>query len=86
MAAAIIAEIQDLAQYLPRVIHAKGAGGWGSLGLREARGELLCYTTRPARAPGSDAALLKAIACPNVVIKANRKIRSIGIGGWDHCR
>ncbi len=61
-----------------RVIHSE-KGGWGlavRLGLREARGEVLCYTNS-ARTSAQDLTLLLlyAIACPNVVIKANRKIR-----------
>lgn len=61
-----------------RVMHSE-KGGWGlavKLGVREARGELLCYTNS-ARTSAQDLALLLlyAIACPNVVIKANRKIR-----------
>jgi glycosyltransferase involved in cell wall biosynthesis len=58
------------------------AGGWGlavRLGLREARGELLCYTNS-ARTTAKDLALmlLYSAAYPEVVIKANRKIRD----GW----
>jgi glycosyltransferase involved in cell wall biosynthesis len=54
-------------------------GGWGravNLGLHEARGELLCYTNS-ARTNSKDLILLLlyAIAYPNVVVKANRKIR-----------
>lgn len=54
-------------------------GGWGvavKLGLREARGELLCYTNS-ARTSGQDLTLLilYAIVWPKVVVKANRKIR-----------
>jgi glycosyltransferase involved in cell wall biosynthesis len=71
---------RDLAKQYPavRVIHSE-RGGWGlavRLGLREARGELLCYTNS-ARTSAQDLTLLLlyAIACPNVVIKANRKIR-----------
>jgi len=61
-----------------RVIHSE-RGGWGlavKLGLKEARGELLCYTNS-ARTSAQDLTLLLlyAIACPNVVVKANRKIR-----------
>ncbi|MGH2362611.1 MAG: glycosyltransferase family 2 protein [bacterium] len=61
-----------------RVLHSEKAG-WGlavRLGLREAQGELLCYTNS-ARTSAQDLTLLLlyAIACPNVVIKANRKIR-----------
>jgi glycosyltransferase involved in cell wall biosynthesis len=54
-------------------------GGWGlavKLGLSKARGDLLCYTNL-ARTSPEDLTLLLcyAIAYPNVVIKANRKIR-----------
>lgn len=54
-------------------------GGWGlavKLGLNEARGELVCYTNS-ARTSSEDLVLLLlyAIAYPNAVIKANRKIR-----------
>ena len=61
-----------------RAIHSE-ISGWGlavKLGLQEARGELLCYTNS-ARTSAQDLTLLLlyAIACPNVVIKANRKIR-----------
>jgi hypothetical protein len=46
------------------------------LGLREARGDLLCYTNS-ARTTGQDLTLLLlyAVAWPKAVIKANRKIR-----------
>ena len=61
-----------------RVMHSE-KGGWGlavRLGLAEARGNLLCYTNS-ARTSPQDLTLLLfyAIAYPNVVIKANRKIR-----------
>ena len=54
-------------------------GGWGlavKLGLREARGDLLCYTNS-ARTTGQDLTLLLlyAVMWPKVVVKANRKIR-----------
>lgn len=54
-------------------------GGWGravKLGLKEARGQILCYTNL-ARTNPQDLLLhlLYAIAHPQVVIKANRKIR-----------
>jgi hypothetical protein len=54
-------------------------GGWGlavRLGLREARGDLLCYTNL-ARTDPQDLLLhlLYAVAHPRVVVKANRKIR-----------
>jgi glycosyltransferase involved in cell wall biosynthesis len=54
-------------------------GGWGlavKLGLKEARGDVLCYTNL-ARTSPEDLLLhlLYAIAHPQVVIKANRKIR-----------
>ncbi|NWJ96442.1 MAG: glycosyltransferase family 2 protein [Chloroflexi bacterium] len=61
-----------------RVINEK-AGGWGLAvrrGLQEAQGDLLCYTNS-ARTRGQDLTLmlLYAVAYPDVVIKANRKIR-----------
>jgi hypothetical protein len=54
-------------------------GGWGRavlLGLRESRGDLLCYTNL-ARTRAQDLILLLLYANvhPGVVIKANRKIR-----------
>jgi glycosyltransferase involved in cell wall biosynthesis len=54
-------------------------GGWGRavrLGLREARGDLLCYTNS-ARTTPEDLTLLVLYARthPSVVLKANRKIR-----------
>jgi hypothetical protein len=54
-------------------------GAWGlavKLGLREARGELICYTNL-ARTTAEDLVLLLlyAAAYPNVVVMANRKIR-----------
>jgi glycosyltransferase involved in cell wall biosynthesis len=54
-------------------------GGWGRAvlhGLSEARGELLCYSNS-ARTTAEDLCLLilYGIAHPDVVIKANRKIR-----------
>jgi glycosyltransferase involved in cell wall biosynthesis len=54
-------------------------GGWGRavlLGLEAARGDLLCYTNL-ARTHAKDLALivLYATVYPNVVVKANRKIR-----------
>ncbi len=61
-----------------RVIH-EAKGGWGfaiKRGLKEAKGDLLCYTNS-ARTSGNDLTLLLlyAVAYPEVVIKANRKIR-----------
>lgn len=54
-------------------------GGWGRavrLGLREARGDLLCYTNSARTAPQELAlVLVYATAFPDVVVKANRKIR-----------
>ena len=71
---------QRLAAQYPgiRAIHSE-KGGWGlavKLGLREARGEMLCYTNS-ARTTGPDLTLLLlyAVVWPKVVIKANRKIR-----------
>ena len=54
-------------------------GGWGlavKLGLADARGDILSYTNS-ARTSASDLLLilLYAVAYPNVVVKANRKIR-----------
>jgi glycosyltransferase involved in cell wall biosynthesis len=54
-------------------------GGWGlavRLGIQAARGELICYTNS-ARTTQQDLLLmlLYAYANPNVVIKANRKVR-----------
>jgi glycosyltransferase involved in cell wall biosynthesis len=54
-------------------------GGWGRavrLGLREARGDILCYTNSARTTPEELSLLLGyALAHPDVVIKANRKIR-----------
>lgn len=66
-------------EYAPVRMVFSEQGGWGlavRLGLREARGELLCYTNS-ARTTAKDLALmvLYATAYPEVVIKANRKIR-----------
>ncbi|MCL4534606.1 MAG: glycosyltransferase [Bacteroidetes bacterium] len=70
----------SLAEKYPnvRVVHSE-RGGWGlavNLGLRAARGDLLCYTNS-ARTSAQDLLLLLlyAIANPGTVIKANRKIR-----------
>lgn len=71
---------QELAQNYPaiRVIH-EAKGGWGfavKRGIKEAQGDLICYTNS-ARTTGKDLTLLLlyAVAYPQVVIKANRKIR-----------
>jgi glycosyltransferase involved in cell wall biosynthesis len=53
--------------------------GWGlaiKMGLRQAQGDVICYTNS-ARTTGQDLvlALLYAVVYPNVVIKANRRIR-----------
>jgi glycosyltransferase involved in cell wall biosynthesis len=54
-------------------------GGWGhavKLGLAEAAGDLLCYTNSARTGPEIlRLLLLYAISYPQVVIKANRKIR-----------
>lgn len=54
-------------------------GGWGravKLGLREARGDLLCYTNSARTTPDDLTLLFRyALAHPGVVVKANRKIR-----------
>lgn len=53
--------------------------GWGHavrLGLRQARGDLLCYTNSARTAPGDLLlVLLYATAYPEVVVKANRRLR-----------
>jgi glycosyltransferase involved in cell wall biosynthesis len=71
---------RSLEQVYPsvRVAHSI-RGGWGlavRLGLREARGDLLCYTNS-ARTSARDLMLilLYAVVNPGVVVKANRKIR-----------
>jgi glycosyltransferase involved in cell wall biosynthesis len=61
-----------------RAVHTT-RGGWGlavKLGLRETRGDLLCYTNS-ARTTSQDLVLmlLYATVYPHVVVKANRKIR-----------
>jgi glycosyltransferase involved in cell wall biosynthesis len=54
-------------------------GGWGravKLGLAEAKGDLLCYTNSARTSPEIlILLLLYALVHPNVVLKANRKIR-----------
>jgi glycosyltransferase involved in cell wall biosynthesis len=61
-----------------KVLHSE-RGGWGlgvKLGLQAAEGDLLCYTNS-ARTSPKDLLLflLYDLAYPNVVLKANRKIR-----------
>ncbi len=75
-----LAVCRDLAEEheAVRVVHSE-AGGWGlavKLGLAEARGDLLCYTNS-ARTATRDLTLclLYAVTWPDVVVKANRKIR-----------
>ena len=57
-------------------------GGWGHavrVGLREAKGDLLCYTNSARTLPGDLRMFLRyGLAHPEFVIKANRKIRD----GW----
>jgi glycosyltransferase involved in cell wall biosynthesis len=71
---------RTLAAAYPEVRVVESAlGGWGRavrLGLREARGDVLCYTNS-ARTTPEDLALMLAYATayPKVVVKANRKIR-----------
>jgi glycosyltransferase involved in cell wall biosynthesis len=62
-----------------RVVRAPGSG-WGRAvrcGIAESRGDLLCYTNS-ARTTGEDLRLLLRVglAMPDMVVKANRKIRS----------
>jgi glycosyltransferase involved in cell wall biosynthesis len=71
---------QSLAKQNPsiRVLHSPQRG-WGlavRLGLKESRGEIICYTNS-ARTSPQDLILIVvyALAYPNVVIKANRKTR-----------
>ncbi len=61
-----------------RAVHSQ-PGGWGlavKLGLEQAQGDLLCYTNS-ARTASRDLTLclLYALTYPDVVVKANRKIR-----------
>lgn len=75
---------QELAKQFPtvRVIHSV-KGGWGlavRLGLKEARGDLICYTNTARTAPQElTLMLLYGVVYPNVVLKANRKIRDSAI-------
>ena len=77
---ASLAECERLTTLLPRVrVFNEERGGWGRAvkrGIREARGTLVCYTNS-ARTTERDLTLLLlyARAFPDVVIKANRKIR-----------
>lgn len=61
-----------------RVIHSEKRG-WGlavKSGLAETRGDLLCYTNSARTSPQALVLMLVyAIAYPDVVVKANRKIR-----------
>lgn len=61
-----------------RVEHSE-RGGWGlavKLGLKAARGDLLCYTNSARTSPQDlTLMLLYARANPGVVVKANRKVR-----------
>lgn len=58
-------------------------GGWGlavRLGLKEARGDLICYTNTARTAPQElTLMLLYGVVYPNVVLKANRKIRDSAV-------
>lgn len=55
------------------------AGGWGravKMGLREAQGDVLCYTNSARTTPQDlTLLLLYALVYPDTVLKANRKIR-----------
>lgn len=61
-----------------RVVHSE-KGGWGlavRLGLKEASGDFVCYTNSARTSPEELLRLLNyALANPNDIIKANRKIR-----------
>lgn len=61
-----------------RLMHSE-QGGWGRavrLGLKEARGELLCYTNSARTSPKELTLLLfYALVYPEIVIKANRNYR-----------
>lgn len=77
---ASLAICQQLAERYPAVqaLHST-LGGWGravKLGMQAARGDIICYTNS-ARTSAQDLTLmvLYAITYPNVVVKANRKIR-----------
>ena len=70
---------RELAASHPGVRALESRPGWGRavrMGLRDARGDLLCYTNS-ARTSAADLALflLYATVYPKVVIKANRRIR-----------
>jgi len=71
---------QSLSQRFPHIKALNSEkGGWGwavKLGLREARGDVLCYTNSARTKPQElQLFLLYAIANPSNVIKANRKFR-----------
>jgi transketolase len=73
-------ECRSLAEAHPKVkLVVSEKSGWGRavrLGLRHATGDLLCYTNSArTSAPDLTLFLAYAIAQPNVVIKANRKVR-----------
>ena len=74
---------QALAAQYPTVrVLASERGGWGlavKLGIQAAQGDLICYTNSArTSAPDLTLILLYATVYPQVVIKANRKIRD----GW----
>lgn len=69
-----------LAEEYPAVrVAVSERGGWGvavKRGLREAKGDLLCYTNSARTSPQDlTLLLLYALAYPQVVVKADRKIR-----------
>lgn len=71
---------RELAKQYPGVrVVSSEQGGWGRavrLGLREARGDVLCYTNSARTGPEDLVILLRyALAYPDGVVKANRKIR-----------
>jgi glycosyltransferase involved in cell wall biosynthesis len=71
---------ESIARKNPAVhVVATNKGGWGhavKLGLTQAKGDLLCYTNSARTSPEILTLLLVyALVHPNVVLKANRKIR-----------
>ncbi len=71
---------QDLSNKDPRIkLVQTEEPGWGKavkLGLKEAQGEIVCYTNSARTSPDVLRSILEySLVNPNVVVKANRKIR-----------